>query len=571
MIKKNIVFLLLVSFIGVLTISLLKKDEISIIQSDGKGYYAFLPALLIHQEKDFSETNSTECLYFGEAYEPSYLNITKDGGNYNKYFPGVAILQSPFFVGAIITSYISNSPIDGYSNTFQLFFFLGGLIYAVFGLFFFQKSLSIYFPENKKSNQLITFFVYFSTPVLAYSLELMSYSHIYSFFLFGAFSLTILTKKNKVPFYLKLGIILGLIFLVRPTNILVVLIIPFLLKTKPNILLFIREMIANKWKHFRIAFLPFLAIVSIQFFLWKWQTGEWFVHSYQGEGFDFLHPKIWNNLFSYRIGLFIHTPIMILSTIGIIYFIKENRFATYAWFFYFFINTWVISSWWCWDYESYFGNRPFTEHLFFLLFPLVLFMKKRPKIGWSLLVLCSFIGFLRFYQFREEIITTQRFTSSNYFNSLFYFKNDNRFQFTQSCKPIGNIKNEMEVFNQIDSVLIQSKDLFSLGSTTEITEENKGSMYYFRIELDKKTRETQFEEVLLSIEANDFDSTKRFYHTFQLYNDKNEGQEEWKHLIFEQRLNDFSKEFDEFKIYIWNKGEKKFEVKNVHYSITSFK
>jgi len=570
MLQKNIFFLLLISMIGVLIISLLKKNEISIIQSDGKGYYAYLPALVIHQEKDFSKTNNSERFYYGDNYEPSYLNITEKGENYTKYFPGVALLQSPFFVGAIITSYISNSPIDGYSNTFQLFFFLGGLTYAIFGLYFFQKSLSIYFSENKKTVQLTTLFVYFSTPILAYSLDLMSYSHIYSFFLFGAFSVTILTRKNNVSFYLKLGIILGLIFLVRPTNVIVVFIIPFLLKTKPNTLLFFREMFADKWKNFWIAFFPFLAIVSIQFFLWKWQTGEWFVQSYQGEGFDFLQPQIWNNLFSFRIGLFVHTPIMILSYVGVMFLFKENRFATNAWFFYFFINTWIISSWWCWDYESYFGNRPFTEHLFFLLFPLVLFIKKRPKIGWSLLVLCSFVGFLRFYQFREEIITPQRFTSSSYFNSLFYFQNDHRFQFTQSCQPIGSMKKEMIVFNQTDSILIQPTDLFSLGSTTILSEENKGSMYYFRIELDKKIEEIPFNDVLLSIEANDLDSKKRFYHTFQLYNDKKEGQNEWKHLVFEQRLNDFEKEFDEFKIYIWNKGEKAFEVKNAHYSITSF-
>ncbi len=190
--------------IGVLTISLLQKNEISIIQSDGKGYYAYLPALLIHQEKDFSQTNITERKYFGENYQPSYLNVTENGKVYNKYFPGEAILQIPFFLGAYFLSYITNSPLDGYSNLFQLFFFLGGLVYTILGLYFFQKSLSIYFPENKKWIQLITLLVYFSTPILAYSLELMSYSHIYSFFLFGAFSVTLLSQKNNLSFTSKL-------------------------------------------------------------------------------------------------------------------------------------------------------------------------------------------------------------------------------------------------------------------------------------------------------------------------------------------------------------------------------
>ncbi len=129
----------------------------------------------------------------------------------------------------------------------------------------------------------------------------------------------------------------------------------------------------------------------------------------------------------------------------------------------------------------------------------------------------------------------------------------------------------MAVFNQTDSVTILPKDLFSLGSTTILSEENKGSMYYFRIELDKKISELPFNDVLISIEANDTNSKNRFYHTFQLYNDKREGLNEWEHLILEQRLNDFSQEFDEIKIYIWNKGEKEFSARNVKYSIISFK
>ena len=568
--KQNTYFILLIVLIGLLTISLLKKEEISIIQSDGKGYYAYLPALLIHQENDYVQTNIAERKYFGENYNPTYLNKTNDGKVFNQYFSGVAVLQMPFFLTAYFLSYISDSPLDGYSNTFQLFFFLGGIFYTILGLYFFQKSLLIYFSENKKTIQLITFLMYFSSPLLVYSLEMVSYSHIYSFSLFGVFSYLVLSRKSIRFFHTKLGIVLGLIFLLRPTNILIIFILPFLLQDWNATRQFFQEMIHNKMKRFWLAFIPFLSIISIQFFLWKWQTGKWLINSYKGESFDFIHPHFFDALFSFRIGLFIHTPILILSFIGIIYFLKKNKFAAISWLVYFFINTWVISSWWCWDYESYFGNRPFTEHLFFLLFPIILLVQKHKKIGFIMLIIFALLGFNRFYQFRERIIPVQRFSSDTYFKSLFHYQNNERFQFTRSCKPIGSLVKTRIIFEQKEKKLITPKDEFGLGAQLAINEKNSAKSYFITIELDKKVSKTPFSNVLLAIDASDKDSDKRFYHTFELYNDQLEAKDDWKHLIFEQKLDDYEKEYNEIKIYIWNKGKKEFEVKNIKYSISSY-
>ncbi len=568
--KKNFYFILLVGLIGLLTISLLQKDEISIIQSDGKGYYAYLPALILHQEKDFSQTNIAERTYFGENYQPSYLNVTKNGKVYNKYFPGVSILQSPFFIGATIVSAISKSPIDGYSNIYQLFFFFGGLFYAILGLLFFRKSLLLYFPDQQKTIDFITITVFFATPIIVYSLEMVSYSHIYSFCFFGLFSYLILSREKIRFLYPKLGITLGIIFLLRPTNLLIVLILPFLLKDFQTLRLFFQKSFSNPLKRFWLAFVLFMSVCSIQFFLWKWQTGEWVVTAYQGEAFNFLHPHFFDTLFSFRIGLFVHTPILLLSMIGIFYLFKENRFSALAWLFYFLINTWVISSWWCWDYESYFGNRPFTEHLFFLLFPIIPFLQKHKRIGFSLIIFFSLLGFSRFYQFREECVTLQRFTVDTYFNSLFYYKTNNRFQFTRSCPPNGKEKIKNEIYNQSDILTIAPQTTFSNSAQLELNEENRASFYYISIELDKKVKNTPFSDVFLVIDAKDYDSEKRFYHTFELYNDQLEGKDEWKHLIFEQKLDDFKKDYDEINIYIWNKGKKEFRLKNVKYTLFSF-
>jgi hypothetical protein len=125
--------------------------------------------------------------------------------------------------------------------------------------------------------------------------------------------------------------------------------------------------------------------VFIQLACWKWQSGEWIKWSYNGEGFNFLRPQLIAGFFSFRIGLFLHVPIMLLAILGGIILFRKQPFQALIWVLYFVLNSWLIFSWWCWDYESSFGPRAFTEHLFFLLIPVVHFVVRYQK--W-LVVLC---------------------------------------------------------------------------------------------------------------------------------------------------------------------------------------
>ena len=283
--------------------------------------------------------------------------------------------------------------------------------------------------------------LYVGSPLLFYCFNSPSYSHNYSFFLFGLFTFQVLRLNGEINDrkLFGLGLILGLIFLIRPTNFLIVLMIPFIIGDRKSFFILINNIFKKKIKNTLIFSCGFFISLSFLFFIWKWETGNWIIWSYNGEGFNFLSPQLFSSLFSFRIGLFLQIPLLFLSLFGLFILFFYNRFQAIFWSIYFIGNLWIFSSWWCWDFESPFGNRPYTEHLFFLLIPIIhLKIKYRFITSLSIFIL-TMIGFVRYYEVTSGYMTNQRFTKDNYFESLLFWKPQNagRWNFTRSCVPFG--------------------------------------------------------------------------------------------------------------------------------------
>lgn len=546
-----------------------------VIHSDGRGYYAYLPAIFIYGDNTYNSSLKAERKESGNELNPLYLHKDMDGDTYNKFFPGVAVLQSPFFAIACFTSWINGQPIDGYSGIFQFLIYLASFFYSLIGLIYFFKSYQLLFPQDKKVNLIITASIYLGTPLLIYLVEFTSLGHLYSFSLFGIFSFLVLKLKEEqsTARVLSLSIILGLIFLVRPTNLVVVLTIPFLLGTKEDFQNFFIQLIANRGRNFIVGILGFSFIAFILFFVWKWDTGNWIAWSYNGEGFDFLHPKLFASLFSFRIGLFVHTPILLLSLFGLFYWFKKNSFASISWVVYFLINAWVISSWWCWDYESTFGNRPYTEHLIFLILPLTYFIKRHFRLSLLLIPFLILINFLRMNQYTSEEFKIQRFTAKSYLPSLQFWnsKNADRWQFTRSCKPFGQSIKRDVLIKKSEIIELNENMEYALTSSQELIKNRSNERLYIRAELDKKINNAPLKDVFLVIDAVSYDGKKRSYKAIELFNDRYEGIESWAHLIFEEQFYDSFHELDKVTVYIWNPGKKKLALKNVEIILETYK
>ena len=350
----------------------------NIITSDGRGYYAYLPMLLIDHDPTFDKIAEKEARLLGYPhYKPGYL--VKSGDHIlNKYFAGEALLLFPFFLLGILFSYIAGTDINGYSFFFQVFIGLGSLFYLFLGLDFLRRIL-----EKMQIRPVIIALslgvILIGTNLFYYSLWQPTMSHVFSFFAINGFLWV--TIRAIEGWNLKtascMGIFLGLVCLIRPTNLLVVILIPFLAGNTSDLRNFIRQTWAKK-DGLYLFLAMFIFIISIQGILWYIQTGHFVVWSYQEEGFNFGNPEIMNVLFSYRKGLFIYTPLLLLSFIGLIPLAYSNRLRFFSITVFFVSGIYIIASWWNWYYGDGFGLRAFLDYygIFAILLALALQMAR---------------------------------------------------------------------------------------------------------------------------------------------------------------------------------------------------
>ena len=414
----------------------------TIIFSDGLGYYAYLPAVFIYHDLNFDFQGEYENKYYPAGKRADFCNNI-EGRKTDKYFCGVSVMLTPFFLLACVFSKIFGFEVDGYSYFFQISVCIAALFYLVCGFIFLRKLLRYYCNERTAVFILFSFFC--GTNLLYYTWMEPAMSHIYSFAVFSAF--LYFTKKifegyNKKDIYLAM-LFYGLIILIRPSNAVVILAVPFLAGGFTNFMNFCRYLFSSA-KILITSFLICTSVVFIQLLVFYLERGHWFVYSYGGENFDFAHPEIMNVLFSYRKGLFIYTPLVFISLGGIIVLLRKNIFSFFSAVVLLGATVWIISSWWCWYYGGSYGNRAFVEYFsLFAVLLAILFhsLAKTPLVFTSLggiIVLlrknifsfffsCSVVGSTSLDYFIVVVLVLRRFAeivhSLNIFlYSLFYLR-----------------------------------------------------------------------------------------------------------------------------------------------------
>ena len=323
----------------------------NIIRSDGYGYYDYFPMLFGKNPINEQKANGV------------YLLQTPDGKVVNKYFVGTALLQSPFVLTVATTKYLLGSKIDFHSEIFQKTVSIASLFYLIFGLIALSNLMRL-FDIKKHIIEFSIFAMFFGTNLLYYSILDPSMSHVYSFAMISGFLL--FAKKLSLDFTPKnllfSSLFISLVVLIRPVNILIVLIFPFISGSIINF----KELILKNLKilpYSIIAIVIFLVTLSVQLFVWKAQTGNFIVWSYANEGFYFLHPAIFDFLFSFRKGLFIYTPFILVSLIVFLIANRKNIMKLILSFGFLSILIYVLSSWWNWYYGDSFGSRVFIDYL----------------------------------------------------------------------------------------------------------------------------------------------------------------------------------------------------------------
>jgi len=418
--KYAVSIIIVIIFLCSYNIKWVKDYWKSIIQSDGKGYYAYLPATIIYQDLNFNFFDSIEKKYPDPQLYYDYRVKYKDI-NLNKYPAGTSIAMLPFFLTAHVSSTVLGYPADGYSKLYLILIHISTIFYLGVGLFFLKKILEGY-NSSKTAIVFLLFAIVFGTNLFYYTVCDPAMSHVYSFS-FCTLFIYLITKYFSSPsprLLLITSFILGIIMLIRPVNGIILLSIPFFTGNKEKLFAGLKFLKLKKmYTIFSVLLLA--GIIFIQLIIYKIQTGSFFVDSYPGESFNWADFNFINFLISYKKGLFIYTPLAFFIVIGLYYLFKTNKYLFFTSFLFFVVLVYVLSSWWSWWYGGSFGSRVMIDYYAFIAVLLLLgynYLNKQilKRIYLSMMVVFIIICQIQIYQYRYYFIHWEKMDKEHYWN-----------------------------------------------------------------------------------------------------------------------------------------------------------
>ena len=305
------------------------------IRSDAFSYYVYLPSWLLYHDATLQSVASDCC---GGSF-PSWTAIIRWPGTtrwVNAHPIGEAVLIAPFFAVAHALTRWTNLTPDGFSRYYQHAAGLAGLCYVIAGLWSLDRLLRRHFPSAVALATLATLLA--GTSLFHYATFDSTWSHAFSFALV-ALLLDLADEWRPGRSAIPLGIVSGLIVLVRHTNAIVVLAIAGTL------------IIINRRDRLRLAAtigVVVFAIVLPQLLLYHAATGSWIVSSYGDLGFTFGTPHVAGVLVSVQKGLFFYAPVLLFAVIGFAWLPPSLRRWLPAIAAILIVDTYLIASWWDW-------------------------------------------------------------------------------------------------------------------------------------------------------------------------------------------------------------------------------
>jgi len=327
------------------------------IRSDGYNYYLYAASWVVYHDATLEAVAND---WNGGAYADFAGMIRWPGtGRWINRIPiGVSVLMLPFVVSAHLLSGWSNLPKDGFSFYYQHAAGLAGLLYFIAGLWLVRNTLRRHFQP---SVSLVTLVVLtFGTDLFHYGVNEPTFSHAFSFALVAA--LLALCDRFWSPagwstrHSIALGLVAGLIVLVRHTNVVLLLLLPMWRLDAWRLL-------PARRRDLGVAAIAAATIVAPQLVYYHWATGSWFVNAYAVHGvhFTLMSPHLAGALVSTQRGLFFWSPVLLCAVPGIVFArgwvldIRAGALIVLG------INAWIIASWSEWQYGAAFGHRAFID------------------------------------------------------------------------------------------------------------------------------------------------------------------------------------------------------------------
>ena len=414
-------------FISVLTglIIILSLKEYNkyaeVINHDVKHYYGYLPALFIHHDIELKNSS-----YFDGNKE--YYYWYEKGPNDSKVFKtscGVAYFYAPFFfIADAYANWHGGYLKHGFSTPYKVALLVCGLFFFGWGLLLVRKLL-FKFQFSDTVVAITVLLIGVGTNLLCYGSQSAPLSHVFSFFLFTAFTLAVMKYEEKMNWKnaLLIGLLLGLISIVRPTNLIIGLLLLLYKVHSWKTLIERIQRLLSRYDLIILMLITFILPWIPQFIYWKFVTGSYLYYPYGDEGFFWLKPKIYHGLVGFRKGWLIYTPLMITAVVGL--FLLKKRVPDFQKAIVFFttLHIYVIFSWWCWWYGGSYGSRPMVDTYGILALPAAISIERITRMKkWTFPIWIAVFGFfiwLNIFQIFQYVAKTLHYDSMN---QQLYFK-----------------------------------------------------------------------------------------------------------------------------------------------------
>ena len=394
------------------------------IAYDTFGYYLYLPQFFI--EGDIALSDPSAAQYAIDHYELSHVfyqaHDAENGNLVIQYSSGMALVFLPFFLIGHCFAWMLDYPMDGYSAPYHLALLIGGYFYTIVGLILLRKILRHFFNPLVSGLTLVVLLL--GTNYLNIQTQSIGMPHIYLFAFYSALIYFTIKwhQEQKLKYAIFIGIVLGWMVLIRPTEIFAVF-IPIFWGIYDKVSF--KEKFQLLWKNYRMLILCALAaglMISIQLVYWKHTTGFWVYNSYRnpGEGLNLDHPHLLKFLFSYRKGWLLYTPLMFLPFIAL--FLKTGSRNKWMWPLILFsiFTIYVSSCWSAWWYAASFSQRTMMQSypLFALgIGALIQYFLNKGKIKlvvFPVIGLFVVLSVFQTWQFMVHILPPDRITKEYY-------------------------------------------------------------------------------------------------------------------------------------------------------------
>lgn len=373
-----------------------------IIEWDIHNYYSYLPNTFItgdyHQRTWNADSNRMEIVTYSlDAPE--------------KMTAGLSVLYAPAFLAVHYLAPLLGYKADGYSLPYRI-----GLVFALYpwlwlGLFYLYKVLFLVFKKEWLAFW-IPLLLFFNSNLYHYSVYENAMSHAFTFSLMSIFMYNVLQwwRTALWGYTIMAGLLAGLVVWIRPINLILLLFALFayhFLKMEVNW--------KKKWLQITehalvLAFVAFLVLLP-QLLYWKHISGQWVYYSYGEEGFFWSDPKIFSGLFSFRKGLFVYSPTLLLLFPGFLALWSRFRWGTTLLFALISLFVYVTFSWWCWWYGGGFGARTLIDAYPLLALPMgaALYMIARlnmwiKPVAIASLILLAGLSVFQTHQYKNGLI-----------------------------------------------------------------------------------------------------------------------------------------------------------------------